>query len=128
MLLEWKTKRFETLSLEELYQILKLRSEVFVVEQNCVYLDIDDKDKKALHVLGSHNGKIIAYARLFKPNDYFEEAKGDAETVGGLVVELFGRIPKVGEEVALHHFNFKVLSFKKNRIEKLKIFNNTPQS
>jgi putative hemolysin len=61
-------------------------------------------------------------------NDYFEEAKGDAETVGGLVVELFGRIPKVGEEVALHHFNFKVLSFKKNRIEKLKIFNNTPQS
>ena len=128
MLLEWKTKRFETLSLEELYQILKLRSEVFVVEQNCVYLDIDDKDKKALHVLGSHDGKIIAYARLFKPNDYFEEAKGDAETVGGLVVELFGRIPKVGEEVALHHFKFKVLSFKKNRIEKLKIFNNTPQS
>lgn len=61
-------------------------------------------------------------------NDYFEEAKGDAETVGGLVVELFGRIPKVGEEVALHNFNFKVLSFKKNRIEKLKIFNNTPQS
>lgn len=61
-------------------------------------------------------------------NDYFEEAKGDAETVGGLVVELFGRIPKVGEEVALHHFKFKVLSFKKNRIEKLKIFNNTPQS
>jgi putative hemolysin len=61
-------------------------------------------------------------------NDYFEEAKGDAETVGGLVVELFGRIPKVGEEVVLHNFKFKVLSFKKNRIEKLKIFNNTPQS
>ena len=61
-------------------------------------------------------------------NDYFEEAKGDAETIGGLVVELFGRIPKVGEEVALNNFNFKVLSFKKNRIEKLKIFNNTPQS
>ncbi len=57
MLLEWKTKRFETLSLEELYQILKLRSEVFVVEQNCVYLDIDDKDKKALHQLYLLHGK-----------------------------------------------------------------------
>ena len=49
-------------------------------------------------------------------NDYFEEAKGDAETVGGLVVELFGRIPKTGEEIALKNYRFKVLSFKKNQI------------
>ena len=91
MLLEWKTKRFETLSLDELYQMLKLRSEVFVVEQNCVYLDIDDKDKKALHLFGTHQGKIIAYARLFKPNDYFEEA-----SIGRVVVHADGRNKKIG--------------------------------
>ena len=50
MLPEFKIKPFKTLSLVELYQILQLRSEVFVVEQNCVYQDIDGKDEKALHV------------------------------------------------------------------------------
>ncbi|MGV9002577.1 GNAT family N-acetyltransferase [Flavobacterium sp.] len=71
---EWTIKRFAVLSVEELYQILKLRSEVFVVEQNCVYLDIDDKDQKALHLFKQIDGKMVAYARLFKSNDYFENA------------------------------------------------------
>ncbi len=48
----WKTKTFDELSTQELYQILRLRSEVFVVEQNCVYQDIDNKDQKALHLFG----------------------------------------------------------------------------
>ena len=52
MSLIWKIKPFEALSLSELYSVLQLRSEVFVVEQNCVYQDIDGKDKKALHVIG----------------------------------------------------------------------------
>jgi len=58
-------------------------------------------------------------------NDYFEEAKGDSETVGGLMMELFGRIPKVGEEIALANFQFKVLSFSNNRIGKVKLKVNT---
>lgn len=74
MTTEWKIKRFEAFSLTELYEILKLRSEVFVVEQNCVYLDVDGKDDKALHLFGIVENKIVAYARLFKSNDYFTEA------------------------------------------------------
>ena len=74
MEVEWKIKSFKELSLLELYQTLQLRSEVFVVEQNCVYQDIDNKDQKAMHLIGSYAGKIVAYARLFKPGDYFQQA------------------------------------------------------
>lgn len=86
MKLVFKIKRFEALSGLELYQLLQLRSEVFVVEQNCVYQDIDGKDEKALHVLGECEGKIVAYARLFKPNDYFENA-----SIGRVVVSASSR-------------------------------------
>ena len=91
MNLEWKIKRFEALSIKELYDLLQLRSEVFVVEQNCVYQDIDGKDQKALHLIGEDNGKIVAYARLFKPKDYFEQA-----SVGRVVVKETSRANKLG--------------------------------
>lgn len=68
------TKTFSELSTLQLYGILQLRSEVFVVEQDCVYQDIDDKDQKALHVIGIKNDKVVAYTRIFKPGDYFTEA------------------------------------------------------
>ncbi|MFD2100160.1 GNAT family N-acetyltransferase [Flagellimonas iocasae] len=74
-------KTFDELSTQELYEILRLRSEVFVVEQDCVYQDMDNKDQKALHVLGLKNGKIVAYTRMFKPGDYFENA-----SIGRVVV------------------------------------------
>jgi ElaA protein len=91
MNLEWKIKRFEALSVSELYKLLQLRSEVFVVEQNCVYQDIDGKDGKALHLIGEDNGEILAYARLFKPHDYFEEA-----SIGRVVVRETARAQKLG--------------------------------
>lgn len=78
---EIKVKSFEELTKHELYYLLQLRSEVFVVEQDCVYQDIDGKDEKALHVLGIKNNKIIAYTRVFKPGDYFKEA-----SIGRVVV------------------------------------------
>lgn len=65
MELKWKIKPFEALTANELYDLLKLRSEIFVVEQNCVYLDLDGKDKKALHLIGEYDGKTVAYSRLF---------------------------------------------------------------
>jgi ElaA protein len=74
MEIKFKIKRFNELSLAELYNLLKLRSEVFVVEQNCVYLDVDGKDEKALHLLGTFGEELVAYVRIFKPGDYFEEA------------------------------------------------------
>ena len=84
-------KSFSELSTDELYEILHLRSEVFVVEQDCVYQDIDFKDQKALHVLGFKNKKLVAYTRIFKPGDYFEKA-----SIGRVVVTKNERINKYG--------------------------------
>ena len=58
-MLSFVIKSFKELSKLELYKILRLRAEVFIVEQNCVYQDIDDKDKLAIHVFGFVEGKII---------------------------------------------------------------------
>ncbi len=81
-MLQLETKTFQELTISELYEILQLRSEVFVVEQDCVYQDIDGKDAKALHILGKKEGKIVAYTRCFAPNIYFEEA-----AIGRVVVK-----------------------------------------
>jgi ElaA protein len=93
----WKTKIFNELSTQELYQILRLRSEVFVVEQNCVYQDIDNKDQKALHLFGILEGEIIAYSRLFKPGDYFEFS-----SIGRVVVAEKHRDKNFGHELIDH--------------------------
>ncbi|BCA95874.1 acetyltransferase [Legionella antarctica] len=58
---------FSQLTVEQLYAVLGLRSRVFVVEQNCAYLDPDGKDSDALHLLGLENGSLVAYLRLFLP-------------------------------------------------------------
>ena len=79
--MKFKIKLFSELNTTELYQILQLRAEVFVVEQDCVYQDIDFKDQKALHVFGFKNDKVVAYTRIFKPGDYFENA-----SIGRVVV------------------------------------------
>ena len=68
------TKSFKDLTVDELYGILQLRSEIFIVEQNCAYQDLDGKDQKALHVIGFKNKSIVAYTRIFKPGDYFNYA------------------------------------------------------
>jgi ElaA protein len=64
-MLEIKIKTFKELTTQELYNVLQLRSEVFVVEQDCVYQDIDGKDQKALHILGYKNDRLVAYTRIF---------------------------------------------------------------
>lgn len=66
MSIKWQTKKWNELTKEQLYEILQLRSEVFVVEQACVYQDLDGKDEMAVHVLGHKENEIIAYARVFK--------------------------------------------------------------
>lgn len=72
--MEIEIKTFGQLTTYELHDLLQLRSEVFVVEQDCVYQDIDGKDQKALHVFGKKDGNIVAYTRCFPPGIYFEEA------------------------------------------------------
>lgn len=124
-MLEITTKTFQQLSIQELYALLKLRSEVFVVEQDCVYQDLDGKDEKALHVIGFKNDKIVAYTRLFKPGDYFEEA-----SIGRVVVAKKERAHKYGyvimeasiEAIKKH---FKVTEIKISAQCYLKHFYNT---
>ena len=87
-------KKFKDLSPLELYEILQLRSEVFVVEQDCVYQDIDGNDQKALHIIGKIENKIIAYTRCFRPGDYFKEA-----SIGRVVVKESQRKFKRGNQI-----------------------------
>lgn len=63
-----KSKWFSELTNRELYEILKLRSEIFVVEQNCVYQDLDDKDYESLHYFYEEDGKVTAYLRAYVMN------------------------------------------------------------
>ncbi len=74
MELNWEYKNFPELDSDELYSILKLRSEVFVVEQNCVYLDTDDKDQDSWHLCGWNDKDLVAYARILPPGLAFAEA------------------------------------------------------
>ena len=93
-MLEIKEKSFKALNTKELYDLLQLRSEVFVVEQNCVYQDIDGKDQNALHILGYKHNNLVAYTRLFKPGDYFEEA-----SIGRVIVKANQRQHKYGYDI-----------------------------
>jgi ElaA protein len=74
-IINWKIKKFEELSNDELYQILWLRSKVFVVEQNCVYLDNDFKDQQSFHFCGwSSDNSLLAYLRILPPGLSYTEA------------------------------------------------------
>jgi ElaA protein len=92
--MEIQIKSFKELSTEELYTLLQLRSEVFVVEQNCVYQDMDGLDQIAFHVLGKYNGALIAYTRLFKAKDYFDDP-----SIGRVIVSRKHRGLGLGKEI-----------------------------
>jgi ElaA protein len=94
MAIYWEIKAFDALSVHELYDLLRLRSEVFVVEQNCVYLDLDGKDKLSLHLMGAFDGKIVAHARLLDAGISFENA-----SIGRVVVDPKYRDKKWGHDL-----------------------------
>nr|WP_321221333.1 GNAT family N-acetyltransferase [uncultured Psychroserpens sp.] len=93
-MIDIKVKTINQLNTLELYDLLQLRSEVFVVEQDCVYQDLDGKDQKALHIIGFKNNKVVAYTRVFKPGDYFKNA-----SIGRVVVSLNEREHKYGYDI-----------------------------
>lgn len=106
-----RTKTFKQLTIDELYALLQLRSEIFVVEQNCVYQDMDYQDQNALHLLGYKNHQLVAYTRIFKPDDYFEHA-----SIGRVLVTAEHRHLKYGYaimEASIHEI--------KNRYNEMKI-------
>jgi len=111
-MLDIYVKTFNQLSLDELYYLLQLRSQVFVVEQDCVYQDIDVKDKKALHVIGKKDNTIIAYSRIFKPGDFFKEA-----SIGRVVVAENFRHLKYGHQLMVASIKAVETSFFSKKIK-----------
>lgn len=85
---------FKDLTTDQLYRLLQLRSEVFVVEQNCIYQDIDGKDRKALHVIGEKDGITVACTRIFNAGDYFY-----TPAIGRIVVKQTHRKYGYGHEI-----------------------------
>jgi len=104
-------KRFNELSTHELYAVLQLRAEVFVVEQDCVYQDLDNKDLDAYHVLGVLDTKIVAYARIFKPGDYFLES-----SIGRIVVKKEFRKFQYGYQLVQNSIQFIENNLQQNKI------------
>lgn len=92
--MNFTTRTFKELTNSELYAILKLRSEVFVVEQNCVYQDLDNLDQKSQHIIGVHNGEIHAYTRILPPKLYYPEA-----AIGRVVTSKAIRMDGYGKEI-----------------------------
>lgn len=122
MQLQWVLKEFSELTPYQLYAVLQLRSEVFVVEQACVFLDADDKDQPSFHLLGYHDNKLVAYARLVPPQVIYPESSigrvvtsPSVRRLGagrqlmqqslGKMRELFGNRPvKIGAQLYLKDF------------------------
>lgn len=96
-MLSWILKKFEELSLRELYAILQLRNEVFVVEQNCVYPDLDNKDQAAHHLMGWKNDTLIAYTRIIPPGAAHTEP-----SIGRVVTSPSARGEGIGRQLMEH--------------------------
>jgi ElaA protein len=121
--LRWVTKTFAELTVDELYDVLRLRSEVFIVEQKCIFLDIDNNDRKAFHTIGFIGDEVVATTRLFDKDIMYDGYQSIGRVVGsprhrGLGIgkalmqysiqeceRLFGKGPiKIGAQLYLKKF------------------------
>lgn len=88
----WSCREFAALSAKDVYAVLKLRAEIFIVEQNCAYLDPDGDDQAAWHVMGTREGQLVAYTRLLPPGIKYESCSiGRVVTSDSIRGEGFGR-------------------------------------
>ena len=94
-MITWLYKKFADLLPEELYDILQLRNEVFVVEQNCAYQDCDDKDLQAYHLTAWEDDKLAAYTRLFEQGISYS----DAASIGRVLTSPDFRKKNLGKEL-----------------------------
>lgn len=92
--LQWDIKSFDALSNHELYELLRLRNEVFIVEQNCIFPDLDGKDQGCYHLIGKENGVLMAYSRIVPPGLSYE-----FPSIGRVLVSPSGRGKMYGIEL-----------------------------
>jgi len=104
-------KEFNELSLDDLYAILNLRQKVFVLEQDCPYIDADYSDQDAFHLLGYKDNDLIAYLRAFKPGIKYE-----ASSLGRIVTEINSRGLGVGKKIIKEGVKFLKKEYPDNEI------------
>ena len=90
----WKIKSFEEITTSELYEIIKARVDVFVVEQDCPYPDLDDYDQKALHLWAEQDQKVLAYCRIFNQGIKYPET-----SIGRVLTTEKGRGKNFGKQL-----------------------------
>ena len=96
----WTCKSFDELTTKELYAILRLRSEVFVVEQNCVFLDMDNKDLYCHHLMGWENNQLLGYSRVLNAGISYEES-----SIGRIVTSPSARGRGIGRDLLIQSIN-----------------------
>lgn len=109
--MEWILKKFNQLSLNELYGIIQLRLEVFVVEQDCVYQDLDDKDQVAYHLFLRDNDEIVAVLRILPENVSYDEM-----AIGRVIVKKSHRGQKIAKTMMKKAITFIINDLGKNKI------------
>lgn len=109
----WRIKKYEELTNDELYNIIKERVNVFVVEQDCPYPELDSKDHLAYHLFKVNaNGEIIAYSRIFSKGLYYEEA-----SIGRVIVKEAFRKEGLGRELLQRAISFIYEELKESTIK-----------
>lgn len=109
--LEWQWKQFQDITVFELHELLKLRQDVFVVEQNCVYADIDDADKTAWHLLGAREQTLVACARVIPPS------RQDKVAIGRVITNQEFRGQGIGKIVMQQSIEFVEQKYPKAAIK-----------
>lgn len=112
MQLNWVFKKFDELTTAELYAIMQLRNEVFVVEQNCVYQDADDKDQPSYHLCGWNGHKLVAYTRIIPPGISYTEA-----SIGRVVTSPAYRAKGAGRKLMQESINLTFDQFNCSQIQ-----------
>ena len=108
--LQLHEKMFQELTVDELYELLRVRSEVFVVEQDCVYQDMDGDDQKAIHLWLTVADKVVALARVCPAGTHMEEV-----SIGRVITT--ERNKGYGKQIMLHAIDAAVEHFKAKRID-----------
>ena len=112
MQLNWIYKNFDELTARELYAIMQLRNEVFVVEQNCVYQDADNKDQLSMHLCGWDAEKLVAYTRNIPPGISYKEA-----SIGRVVTSPAYRNTGAGRQLMKESIRLSFSEFKSSQIK-----------
>ncbi|HEX2682409.1 MAG TPA: GNAT family N-acetyltransferase [Ferruginibacter sp.] len=112
MKINWTLKAFHELTAAELYAIMQLRNEVFVVEQNCVYQDADGKDQASLHFCGWVGDELVAYTRIIPPGISYAEA-----SIGRVVTSTTYRKTGAGRKLMEESIKQTLERFKVNSIK-----------